>query len=207
MSILQNNMINPITITNYNQTHAQLEEVLLWWAFAAGHNAISTAEGIDYFLGSIKEEMEELYEEDTGSPFNNISIVAMEKGWDYIRDRILSGSGLGCWRIKSRTVQELVQKGLNLHTCTVEDLESVFGIGPKTARCFLMHSRKGMRIAGLDVHILRFLSDHGIEVPKSTPTGKRYKVLEQEFLRLCDEAGREPAEYDLAIWNEYRKKA
>jgi 3-methyladenine DNA glycosylase/8-oxoguanine DNA glycosylase len=138
------------------------------------------------------------------TPFEHICKCANYLDWKWIENK-LGDSGLGCWRRKSRTVRELCLRALNLKTCSIENLESIWGIGPKTARCFLMHSRKGMRVAGLDTHVLKFLGTKGIAVPKSTPTGKRYKVLEEAFLKLCDEVGKEPAEYDLEIWNKYAK--
>jgi len=189
-------MIDPTKITNYNQTMEQLEENLLFWVFAAGHNAKSTAKGVNKFLNLVCNTPE------YRKPYADIYTSGNAYGWDYIT-RALSISGLGCWRIKSRTVKELCFRALNLKTCTVENLESIYGIGPKTARCFILHSRKGARVAGLDTHVLKFLADQNIPVPKSTPTGKRYKLLEQEFLRLCDEANKTPAEYDLEIWNAY----
>ena len=191
-----NYLIDPTKITNYNQTDSELQIKMLFWVFAAGHNAQSTAKGIDKFLTETRKIVKKDY-----LPFNLIDNLT-----DYQLLKILSKSGLGCWRIKSRTIRELIEKKLNLRTCSVEDLEEIYNIGEKTSRCFVLHSRKNARVAGLDTHILKFLNDQGIEVPKSRPTGKKYKVLEQEFLRLCDEAGKEPAVYDLEIWNKYRKK-
>jgi len=187
-------IIDPSNITNYNLTHPELEATLIFWIFAAGHNAKSTAKGVEQFLGEIYSKT-----------LKNTPFAAMrELDWHKVV-LILSGSGLGCWRVKSRTLYELIHSNLNLKTCSIEDLEKVFGIGPKTARCFVMHSRPNIRAAGLDTHLLKFLRDKGISVPKSTPTGKRYKELEQQFLKLCDEANKTPAAYDLEIWRNYSK--
>jgi hypothetical protein len=84
---------------------------------------------------------------------------------------------------------------LNLRTCTVADLEAVHGIGPKTARMFLLHSRPAQRVAVLDTHILAWLAQCGVaDVPRSTPpAGKHYERLELAFLDLCDKAGADPA--------------
>lgn len=92
---------------------------------------------------------------------------------------------------------------LNLKSCSVDDLENIYGIGPKTARCFLIHSRPNMRFAGLDTHILKYLRGLGYEVPKTTPTGKKYKEIEQIFLNLVDKSGKSVAEFDLEIWRKY----
>jgi thermostable 8-oxoguanine DNA glycosylase len=57
--------------------------------------------------------------------------------------------------------------------------------------------------------MLKHLREMGIEdVPKSTPSSKKkYMILEQEVLRLADEAGIDIAVYDLMIWNKYSVKS
>jgi thermostable 8-oxoguanine DNA glycosylase len=95
---------------------------------------------------------------------------------------------------------------LNLRTCTVEDLESVFGVGPKTSRFFLTHTRWRTRFAVLDTHVLKWMREiMGIPAPKATPNGKVYLKLEKQFLIYCDEVGLTPAELDLEIWTTYNK--
>ena len=95
---------------------------------------------------------------------------------------------------------------LDLKACTVEDLESVHGIGPKTARFIIMHSRPNQRLATLDTHILRWMRDQGIEAPKATPQSQKlYKELEDKFLTLCDESAILPSQLDLKIWKQYSK--
>jgi endonuclease III len=192
-------MIDPTKITNYNLTQAELEEHLLFWVFAAGHNAKSTAKGVDKFktkVFALAPDHEFL--------FGAIYALGQTNGWDFIRE-LLGSCGLGCWRRKSRTVRELCLKALHLKTCTRENLESIWGIGEKTSKCFLLHSRPGIRFAGLDTHIRKFLREKGFDVPNAL-TKKRYQVLEQEFLKLCDEVGKTPADYDLELWNKYANK-
>jgi thermostable 8-oxoguanine DNA glycosylase len=117
----------------------------------------------------------------------------------------LKSFGIGCYNNKAKSMWDLVNKGLDLKKCSVEDLESVHGIGPKTARCFIIHSRKNARHAGLDTHILKFLREKGHEVPKATPTGKKYRELEGVFLDYADKSGKSVAEFDLDIWRHYAK--
>jgi endonuclease III len=121
---------------------------------------------------------------------------------------LMKGSGIGCYNLKSRTFRELAHADLDLKTCTTDDLEKIPGIGMKTSRCFIIHSRQGARYAGLDTHILKFLRSAGVEnVPKATPSSKKeYLRLEKEFLRLADLAGKAPAVFDLEIWNKYSIK-
>jgi thermostable 8-oxoguanine DNA glycosylase len=65
-----------------------------------------------------------------------------------------------------------------------------------------MSSRKGVQHAALDTHILRWMRDKGVNAPKSTPTGKKYLTLEQQYLTMVP-AEKTPAEFDLEIWKKY----
>jgi len=115
-------------------------------------------------------------------------------------------AGIGCYNQKSRTFVELAHSRLDLRICSAADLEKIYGIGMKTSRCFILHSRKNVRYAGLDTHVLKFLKAMGHDVPKSTPTGKKYLKLESVFLNYADMVYKMPAEFDLDIWNQYSVK-
>jgi len=95
-----------------------------------------------------------------------------------------------------------------LRRCTVHDLEAVYGVGPKTARFFLTHSRPDQNFAVLDTHILRWMRVNvDAYAPRATPSGKRYAEVEQDFLAYCAERNVSPAELDLQIWSEGSRKA
>jgi hypothetical protein len=188
-------MIDPTKITNYNLTISELEETLLFWVFAAGHNAISTARGVDKFLKRMYKAPDASY-----SPFASIVSANQRWGWRVVVDA-LATSGLGCWQIKSKTIHQLIYSDLDLRTCTVDELDAIYGIGPKTARCFVLHSRENVRVAGLDTHVLACLNDLGLTVPKSP--GKKYNKIEGKFLEFADAAKRSVADLDLMIWNAY----
>lgn len=191
-------MIDPKTITNFNQKSQKLEEVLLFWVCAAGKNAITTARCLDSLLRDLHGEFNvKLYR-----PFDVIGMYIDKYGINALALKIKS-HGLGCYNYRARTFYKLVLSGLNLKKCTVEDLEKITGIGPKTSRCFLMHSRKDVRHAGLDTHIKKYLRDCGHNVP-SALTSKNYAKYEKIFLSLADRLNKSPAELDLEIWNKYR---
>ena len=190
-------MINPEKVTNYNMTDKELEEFILFWVCAAGKNGRTASRCLDSFL----TDMGAFYLNNT--PFH--TILNMHALFDL--PQTLKHYGIGCYNSKARTFYELAVakfKGeLDLRTCSASDLEAIHGIGPKTARCFLLHSRKDAQVAGLDTHMLKHLKALGYDVPKSTPTGKKYLTLEKYVLSLAKEAGMSPAEYDLHIWTKY----
>lgn len=182
-------MIDPTKITKFDCTDYELQEVLLFWVCAAGKNAKNAARGLEAVL-------QLLITSRWKTPFEAIrSAVDLPE--------ILRLNGIGCFNHKAKTFSQLANSKLNLRTCTVADLEKIHGIGPKTARCFLIHSRKDAKCAGLDTHILHYMRDLGYDVPKTTPTGKRYLKIENEFLKLVDRSGLSIAELDLLIWNVY----
>lgn len=183
-------MIDPSDVIKFDRTDAELQE---WWLFSvlvAGKTAITQARLLDAFLI------------DNGW-------VPGQQPFDVIRRMVANGTlefrmreaRLGQYTRLVRTFSDSLM--LDLATCSLEQLEAVHGVGPKTARMFLMHSRPGQRVAALDTHILKHLGEHGHAVPKATPTGVKYRELELAFLALADAAGQTPADYDLAVWKSY----
>ena len=69
---------------------------------------------------------------------------------------------------------------VNVETVTLEELQAIHGIGPKTARFFLVHAQ-GKEHAVLDTHILRWMRNIFPDVPKATPTAQTYSKWE----KLC----------------------
>jgi len=193
-------MIDPTKITNYRLNQAKTEEVILFWVCAAGKNGVTAAKCLDGLLSTWRERASTI--KPKPSPFDIIRYISQVGD---LADE-MKKHGIGCYNAKSKTFLCLVSKCMDLKKCTVEDLESVSGIGPKTARCFLIHSRPNQQYAGLDTHVLKFLRDKGHEVPKSTPTGKKYRDLETVFLKYVAESGMTVADFDLMIWNDYRNR-
>lgn len=186
-------LIDPKNITKYNLSDDELEERILWWVLAAGKNGRTAAKCLDKLLKVIKA---------TKTPFMDIIICDF---YEKSLIEIMKACGIGCYTSKYRTLMELVWSNLNLRACIAEDLEKIHGIGMKTSRCFIIHSRKDARYAGLDTHMLKNLKALGIpNVPKSTPSSKKeYLRLEQEVLKQADKASMTAADYDLMVWNKY----
>jgi endonuclease III len=199
-------MINPEKITNFNLTTSELEEHLLFWVCAAGKNGRTAAKCLDRLLNLFKNWTRNKKLPIYRSPFKLIrQMNHFHKRKMWLAD-LMKQCGIGCYNNKSRTFLELVESYFDLQTCSVQDLERIYGIGQKTSRCFILHSRKDAKVAGLDVHILHYMRELGYDAPKTTPTGKKYLKLEQDFLKLTEEAGKTASEFDLEIWNQYSTK-
>jgi thermostable 8-oxoguanine DNA glycosylase len=102
---------------------------------------------------------------------------------------------------------KLAEADFELSTCSIEELESIWGIGPKTARFFVLFSRDNVDdIAVLDVHILRWLREQGYDVPKQTPSStKRYREIELLFLEQVPD-DKSLAQFDYELWLQMRQR-
>lgn len=183
-------MIDPSNITNYNLNDAGLEENLIFWILAAGKTAKTMAT-------SLKKVLEKV--DGVDSPFEAL------RNYNGNLAELFKKQGIGCYNNKAKTVMELINSRLDLRNCGYEELEKIWGIGMKTSRCYFIHTRGDSKVAGLDTHILKFLSGKGIDVPKTTPGVKKYLELEQQFLKFVPK-GMSVAEFDLKIWNEYTRR-
>jgi len=183
-------MIYPREILNHNRTTKELEELLLYCICVAGKRSGQQAVKLDTFLHP-KRPIDFGY-----TPFEWINRLPDNQLLIWLKY-----AGLGQYGKLMKSFRQAVK--LDVRNCTVEDLEGVFGIGPKTARLFLLMSRPNQRVAVLDTHILQWLNeDYGIEVPKASPSSiKIYKRLEKIFLDICDKLKVDPATFDLQIWS------
>lgn len=185
-------MIDPNNVTKYSRTDDELLEFWLFCLFVRGKNADVQAKKLEAFL------------ERLGGARG-----LLDKGPDEIHEA-LRVVGAGQYKTLSQaihqTIENIKKNEKFLQIATVDDLESIPGVGPKTSRFFILHSRPKARVAVLDTHILKYLSEVLEErVPKSTPTGKKYRALEDAFLFQADFHGIDPAEMDLAIWRASRE--
>jgi hypothetical protein len=193
-------LIDPDKVTDYEQSDAQLQMFLLFAIFVAGKTAKIMAPKTHNFIKGChlwKDECRYL------TPFQTIILMI---SCDILRDE-LERQKIGKYNVLQRCLKELVTANLDLKTCTVEQLESVYGIGLKTSRFFVMHSRRNQRYAALDTHILRWLRDMGYpDIPQKTPSSsKSYRRIEGIYLAQAELRGEDPTEMDLKIWRHYSK--
>ena len=193
-------MITPTNITNYNRTQAELEEFLMFAIIVAGKTAKTQAEKLNLFLqdhpvknGTLNDKKD--------SPFEFIERILdlnMLKLW-------MMDCKLGQYNRLDKAFKGILQFKGKLDSVTLDELESIEGIGPKTARFFILHSRPDQQVACLDTHILKWMGSKGYKVPKTTPSKKKYKQIESDFLHECHKVGKKVADMDLEIWKSYAK--
>jgi hypothetical protein len=183
-------MIELKRITDFERSPAELEELLLFCAFLGRHSAWDTASALHSFLTTVHQREHPK----TFRPFEGLRRQEQRLAAD------MKSHGLRSPKKNARTIVALIECGLDLRTCTVEELEGVPGMTPSAARLFLLHSRPEQPYACLDGDVLSYLRDEGIVTPAKAPADpEEYRVLEQEFLELAAKAGKTPAELDREI--------
>lgn len=82
--------------------------------------------------------------------------------------------------------RDLDSSKINISNCSMEELESLRGIGKKSSRFFMVYNRADIKdCAILDTHILKFIRANGFDAPEQTPSSpKKYDELEKIFLDL-----------------------
>lgn len=180
-------MINPASVTNFERTDDELEEFMLFCIAVAGKRSDIAAAKINELLAYLGG----------GSPFQRLKETGVEGAMRRV--------GLGPYN--QRTIPTtLGVLDLDLRKCSLEELLRIPGMGPKTARMFLLHSRPSQEYVVLDTHLLRWLREscRMRRVPRSTP-GKLtnlYSELESKAIRRIKKLhpGVSFADFDLNTW-------
>jgi len=174
----------------YNRSDEDLQRFLIFCICVAGKNARTVDQKVCEFLKPCELRKE--------TPFEFLRYLVSIDRLPFALAKVKMGK----YKLLERSFTYLVEKDLDLRSCTVEQLEMVPGIGPKTARFFLMYTRKGFKGAVLDTHVLQHLVACGFDkVPKQTPQSpKVYRKWEEVVLKLAAANGADPADYDNQIW-------
>jgi hypothetical protein len=185
-------MIDPTDIMRYDRTHAELEELLLNAIAFAGKNARQQA-----------KKMHELFSAEDASPFTAVR-TWKKKG---TLGKKLRDVRIGKYSLLEKAFTELAHSGIDLARCGVEELEKFPGIGAKTARLFVLHSRRKQEYAVIDTHMLKEMRALKMTTLRTTPSGKKYAALEKKLIAHLKSRGvKDFAEYDLGIWKKYALK-
>jgi len=189
-------MIDPHEITNFDRSDEELEEFLLFAVSVAGKTAEVQADKLDQFLNLVP--LPENY-----FPFEKVRYLVLKRFCSL--DALLRKVKLGKYSLLVDSFRSLAFSNVDLRSVSCKDLQSFPGIGPKTSRFFILHSRTNAEVACLDTHILKWLSEYldDVDVPSSTPRSSEYRALESRFLEICDSKNVHPAKLDLKIWKMY----
>jgi thermostable 8-oxoguanine DNA glycosylase len=182
-----NFLVDPTDVTKFDRADGELQLFFLFCQTVAGKTAKVQAKFLDAFLSAGNGD----------TPFEIIQDM-VDNG--VLLDK-LKESKLGQYNRLAAGFEQSLK--LDLKTATLDEIKKVKGIGNKTARFFLLHSRPNQNIAVLDVHILKYLRSEGFAAPKQTPGDKQYLELEKEFLKLAAKNNMTPADFDLKLWTSY----
>lgn len=193
-------MIDPNDVTNPARSAAELEEFLLFCVVVAGKNADQQSAKLERFLSG-------------RSPFAHVR-KSHRAGMLLSR---LREARLGKYSLLSRSFSELAHSGADLSSATWEELTRFPGIGIKTAKFFVLHSRPAQMHGVLDTHVLAWMRERwdgtGAPVPRHSPQDPRaYRFWETVYFGMvCAlRQGTGPidwARFDLDLWRERRGSA
>ena len=183
---------NPNQTILFDRTQIELECFLLFCVVVAGKKASVQVELLRLFLDGNSCPFEYIRELDSLGTLN----------------QKLKESRLGQYTKTTVCFKALAYSDLDLFTCTIDDLENIYGIGPKTARFFISCTRRNARHAVIDTHLLKYMAQYlGWKVPHATLSSKSaYKQIENDWLSHVDNLNVNPAELDLAIWKIYANR-
>lgn len=183
-------MIKPTSITDFKRSRAELELFWLFCILVAGKNS-------DWAALKVNSIFRHQVRNGT-SPFAYLR----RKGNEL--HNFLVANKVGQYTRIERAINESLC--LDLENDPLEKLLSVFGVGPKTARFFLLHTRQNCNVVVLDVHILRYLRERwGFkDAPLATPSEPKYSEMEAWAIQLIrsDFPGISLAKADLLIWSK-----
>lgn len=188
-------MIDPTDVTKYDRTEAELEEWLLFCIVVAGKTAKTQAKLLDNFLTSLRTN----YGSEKTTPFQ---LIWNADNVGSLRSEI-EKSRLGQYNRLEKSFRKTHDFLNKMKNITIDELETIPGVGPKTARFYLLHSRQHQNYAVLDTHILHYMRDNGLTTLKTTPSGAVYKQTEQTFLNHAKAINKTLADLDLEIWTKY----
>jgi thermostable 8-oxoguanine DNA glycosylase len=186
-------MVDPHDITHFSRTTAELEEFILNAAAFAGKNAVQQAQKMHRLL---------FHDGAKQSPFEKIRLLGTR---DAVAASLLREK-VGKYTLLSQLFFDLAHSGIDLTSCSIDELIRFKGIGPKTARFFVLHSRPRQEVVVLDTHVLKEMRRLGFTVPKYTPTGKMYLEIENLYIDYLKQKGvSDFASHDLNTWKRYTK--
>ena len=177
-------------------THAQKEWFILFSIAVAGKGAKGTETKLNALLDSIKPEGWAF-----SGPFAKINYLITTK---QLSDR-LKEFKFGQYTRIEKAYKQVTLPGIPI---TLQGLQQIDGIGPKTASLIVLYTNPKADCVPLDTHILKFLRAQGVyKVPTSTPpSGTLYNRLEMAFKIIAVNQNKTVRQLDTEVWNYYHGK-
>lgn len=186
-------LVDPYAITDYDRSDEALEAFFMFCCAVAGKKAAMIAPKVHRFVEGY---------EGGGTPFQKVRRMNGEASLDANLRRV----SIGKYGLLSRAYTQAVSRPEEfLRTAGIQELQEIPGVGLKTARFFIVHSRAGAEHAVIDTHMLKFLRDSGEpDVPSgNSPPAAAYLRLEKAVLVHAAQRGMTPADFDLVVWRWY----
>lgn len=179
-------------------SRGQLEWWILFGICVAGKSAKQTEDKLNRFLDA---GVASRWDGDCiESPFCRVKFYIRYKqlGWR------LRHFKMGQYKRINKAFRHAVN--LDLDNVSVESLETVPGLGMKTARMTMLYYDPKSEVVPLDTHILKWLRAQGYDAPKSTPgSRKKYLELEQAFIAEARQRKMSVRALDTEVWKSYAK--
>lgn len=184
-------VLDPKHITNYNRSDNELQIFWLFCILVAGKNSDTTNNALSRIVHDLNS-------------WENVFDAIHKIGYEGLKD-ILRKHRTGQYERISKAIWQSLN--LDLRNCSLNDLTKIHGVGPKTARFFLLHTREFCDEIVLDTHILNWMREKcGVkDVPENTPQNlNKYNELAEICKKLMIDhyPGLSLASIDLLIWTE-----
>jgi len=175
---------------NHERSQQEREAFLLFCMMVAGKNAQLVLNKVNAFC------------EDADPNDDGIFSAMQQLDSEGLLEELVYKHKLGNYK---RFLKFARESKPDVENCSIDELEQLHGIGPKTARFFVSFTRPNQRFAILDRHVLAWLRERGVKAPKNTPTQReKYAELEKTYLELVGDG--DPTQTDFQIWSSKRRE-
>lgn len=177
------------------------ESFLLFAVLVAGKNSTMIMKKTNTLISDL------IGEDSPTSLFKYITTHYSDNDYELL-ENVLKRNKTGKYSLLLNFFRDIKKSNINLLTCSLEELESLRGVGKKSSRFFMVYNRKDQQdCAILDTHLLKFLKKNGYDAPDQTPSGKKYDELEKAFIKLAKTVRPKQSisDIDFEIWYQAKE--
>lgn len=186
-------------VDSYNIPKRMSRQQLEWWILfticVAGKGARQTQDKMKALMKRLKQIF------GAGTPFFLVREAIAHK----ILDDLLREYKFGKYNLVNRGFAQAIE--IDVKKISIENLEKIHGIGPKSARMIMLYYDPKSEAVPLDTHVLKYLRKKGYDAPKTTPSaGPKYNFLEEAFVREAKRQHKTVRELDTEVWQSYARQ-